>query len=128
MKTKARNITLLVLGLLLAGLPAIAATWNRDTHAGWWGGGWISYNTGGGSVSVPSGATVAWYAYAYSNSSAFARVIASGPGVSIDESVNANGSNSGSQTTTAAGTVIVSLETGASGSDGGTGCGVTVSW
>lgn len=132
MKKLIRNITLLVVGLTLASLPATSATWNVDCHAGWWGGGWIPYNTGGGSVSAPSGASVGWYAYAYSNSYAFARVIASGPGVSIDQTVSANGSNGGSQNTTSAGTVYVTLETGASegpyGPEGGTGCGVTVAW
>lgn len=132
MKKTTGAITLLILGLLLAALPATATTWNTDCHAGWWNGSWISTNTGGGGVSAPSGASVGWYVYAYGSGYAYARVTASGPGVAIDQSVTNNGSNSGNQYTNAAGTVNVYLETGASvgpyGPDGGTGCGVTVAW
>jgi hypothetical protein len=139
MKKPTRNITMLVLGLLLTALPAGATTWNVDAHAGWWGNGWTSYTLGGGSVNAPSNATIGWYAYAYSPVYAFARVIVyvNGSGPVIDQSVSANGSNSGNQPISQAGTVNVYLETGASTYEdqngvtqyqGGTGCGVTVAW
>ena len=139
MKKPIRNITMLVLGLLLTTLPAGATTWNVDAHAGSWGGGWIDYTLGGGSVNAPSNATIGWYAYAYSPVSAFARVTVyvNGNGPVIDQTVSASGSNYGSQPVPQAGTVNVYLETGASTYQdqngqtqyqGGTGCGVTVGW
>jgi len=127
MKKLIRNITMLVLGLLLTGLPATATTWNADIHAGWLFGSWVPYASSGTGVSAPSGATVAWYAYTYGGSGSWASVSATAPGVYIDETVYDNANDGGSQNMTSSGSVSVFLETVASGS-GSTGCGVTVAW
>lgn len=135
MKKTIRNITVLVLGLLLTGLPAAATTWNSDASVS----GPYTYTLGGGSVSAPSNATIGWYVYAYAQPPAFppytatstaarATVYLNGNLV-IDQSMSSNGSNSGSQPIGQAGTVNCYLEAWQSQPNaGGAGCGVSVSW
>jgi hypothetical protein len=128
MKKTVRNITVLVLGLLLTGLPAVATTWNSDASVS----GSSTYTLGGGSVSAPINATIAWYVYAYAQpgySTASRVTVYLAGNLVIDQSMSSNGSNSGNQPATQAGTVNCYLEAWQSAPGaGGAGCGVTVDW
>jgi hypothetical protein len=129
MKKLVRNIMVLVLGLLFAGSPVFATTWNVDISVY----GSLTYLLGGGSVSAPSTATIGWYAYAYAtpgtNAAARVTVYMDGNQLVLDESQYANGNKSSSQAVPRAGTVNCYLEAWQSDANvGNAGCGVTVGW
>lgn len=125
MKKMIQNIRVLVFGLLLTGLPAVATTWNSDVSLV----GSETYMLGGGGVSAPSNATIGWYAYAYGSSAAARVTVYVNSSLAIDQTVYANGSNSSTQPVGQAGTVNCYLEVWrASPGSGNAGCGVSVGW
>jgi hypothetical protein len=125
MKKQIKNITLLILGLLLTGLPSVANPTNWDVTAS----GSTTYILGGGSVNAPTNATVGWYIWAYAtspaNSGGRVYVLLNGNQV-LDKQLYASGSDSGS-VPVSAGTVNCYLEAWQTGS-AAAGCGVTVAW
>jgi hypothetical protein len=117
-----RNVTLCTLGLLLTAASATAGQFVKSIVATPYSQAWDF-----GTVYVPSGTIVSYFAV--HSPSGYAFVHATAPGVIVDchASGGSNGSNGGYQTTTGAGAVEFYLEAGSNDNDSSS-CGVTLVW
>jgi hypothetical protein len=122
MKKLIRNAKLLILGLILSALPAMAGYFVKDIGIS----GYNSSDWYGDTVWVPSGAIVSYHATTYDGAGSYASVYATAPGVFVDLHVYDNQTDGGYQITNAAGAVDLYIQAYTYG--GGANCGVTLVW